>query len=74
MGDIDRNSFQPNNTKNEHGALQENDVARNEAISNREAQTKHPSSTYTDDEKWWLLTTADEERSKGTGFVLRLKQ
>ena len=31
---------------------------------------KHP---YTDDKKRWLVTTADEERSKGTGFMLRLK-
>ena len=41
---------------------------------NGEAQTKHPLSTYTDDEKRWLVTTADEERSKGTGFMLRLKR
>ena len=31
---------------------------------------KHP---YTDDKKRWLVTTADEERNKGTGFMLRLK-
>ena len=24
--------------------------------------------------KWWLVTTADEEQSKGTGFMLRLKR
>ena len=35
---------------------------------------KHPLPTYTDDEKRWLLITADEERSKGTGFMLRLKR
>ena len=31
-------------------------------------------STYTDDEKRWLLTTAEEEWSKVTGFILRLKR
>ena len=35
---------------------------------------KHPLSTYTDDEKRWLVTTADEEQSKSSGFMLGLKQ
>ena len=74
MENIDQNQFQPINTNNEHGALQGNNIARNEAIPNGEAQTKHPLSNYTDDEKRWLVTTADEERSKGTGFMLRLKR
>ena len=73
MGNIDQNQFQPINTNNEFRAVQRNNIARNEAIPNGEAQTKHPLSTYTDDEKRWLVTTADEERSKGTGFMLRLK-
>ena len=30
-------------------------------------------STYTNDEKRWLVTTADEERRKSTRFMLRLK-
>ena len=42
MGNIDQNQFQPNNINNEHGALQGNNIARNEAIPNGEAQTKHP--------------------------------
>ena len=51
MGNIDQNQFQPINTNNKHGALQGNNIARNEAIPNGEAQTKHPLSKYTDDEK-----------------------
>ena len=74
MGNKDQNQFRPINTNNEFRALQGNNIARNEAIPNGEAQTKHPLSTYTDDEKRWLVTTADEERSKGTGFMLRLKR
>ena len=74
MGNIDQNQFQPINTNNEFRALQGNNIARNEAIPNGEAQTKHPLSTYTDDGKRWLVTTADEERSKGAGFMLRLKR
>ena len=74
IGNIDQNQFQPINTNNEFRALQGNNIARNEAIPNGEAQTKHPLSTYTDDEKRWLVTTADEERSKGDGFMLRLKR
>ena len=74
IGNIDQNQFQPINTNNEFRALQGNNIARNEAIPNGEAQTKHPLSTYTDDEKRWLVTTADEERSKVAGFMLRLKR
>ena len=74
IGNIDQNQFQPINTNNEFRALQGNNIARNEAIPNGEAQTKHPLSTYTDDEKRWLVTTADEERSKDIGFMLRLKR
>ena len=74
MGKIDQNKFQSINTNNEHRALQGNNIARNEAIPNGDSQTKHPLSTYTDDEKRWLVTTADEEWSKGTGFMLRLKR
>ena len=73
-GDIDQNKFQSNNTNNEHRALKANNVARNEAIPNGETQTKRPLPTYTNDEKRWLLTTVDQERSKGTGFMLRLKR
>ena len=73
-GDIDQNKFQSNNTNNEHRALKANNVTRNEAIPNGETQTKHPLSTYTNDEKRWLLATVDQERSKVTGFMLRLKR
>ena len=68
-----QNQFQPIHTNNELRALQGNNVARNEAIPNAETQTKHSLSTYADDEKSWLETKADEERSKSTGFMLRLK-
>ena len=74
IGNIDQNQFPPINTNNEFRALLGNNIARNEAIPNGEAQTKHPLSTYTDDEKRWLVTTADEERSKDIGFMLRLKR
>ena len=74
MGKIDQNKFQSINTNNEHRALQGNNISRNEAIPNGDSQTKHPLSTYADDEKRWLVTTADEEWSKGTGFMLRLKR
>ena len=73
MENIDQNQFQPINTNNEFRALQGDNKARNEAIPNGEAQTKRPLSTYIDGEKRWLVTTADEERIKGTGFILRLK-
>ena len=63
MGNIDQNPFQPIHSNNELRALQGNNIARNEAIPNAETQTKHPLSTYADDEKRWLETTADEERS-----------
>ena len=42
MGNIDQNKFQPINNNNEHRALQENNIARNEAIPNGEVQTKDP--------------------------------
>ena len=71
MENIDQNQFQPINTNNEFRALHGNNISRNEAIANGEAQTKHLLSTYANDEKRWLVTTADEERSKGTGFMLR---
>ena len=74
VGKIDQNQFQPVNTNNEFRALQGNNIARNEASPNGEAQTKHTLPTYTDDEKRWLVTTGDEEQSKGTEFMLRLKQ
>ena len=41
---------------------------------NVEAQTKHPLPTYAGDEKRCLVTTRDEEQSKCTGFMLRLKR
>ena len=74
MGNIDQNHFQPVNTNNEHGALQGNNIARNDAIPNGQDETNHSLSTYKDVENRWLVTIADEERSKGTGFMLKLKR
>ena len=74
MGDIDQNQFQPKITNYEHRALQGNNTGRNEAFPNGEAQPRHHLSTYSEDEKRLLMKTADEERSKGTGFMLRLKR
>ena len=48
MGNIDQNQFQPVNTNNEHGALQGNNIARNEAIPNGQDETNHSLSTYKD--------------------------
>ena len=59
---IDQNKFQPINTNNEYEALQGNNIARNEAMLNGEAQIKHHLSKYTDDKKRWLGTKADEEQ------------
>ena len=74
MGDIDQNQFQPNDTNNiEQEALQGDNVATTEAVPNVEAQTRHHLSTYTDDKRW-LVRVAGEERSRGTGFMLRLKR
>ena len=48
-------------------------IARNEAIPNGEAEKDQPMSTNTDNEKRQLVTTSDEEQSKGSGFMLKLK-
>ena len=68
LRNIDQNQLQPINANNKFRTLQGNNIARNEAIPNGEAYIK------TDDEKRWLLKTADEKRNKGTRFMLRLKQ
>ena len=75
MGDIDKNQFQPYNSEQDHGALQgDNVVVRNQTVPNGEAPTTtHHLTTYTDGEKRWLIQTDDEERSKGKGFIQRLK-
>lgn len=62
-----------NFASNKHRELQRNSVARNKAVPNRKARTKHPLSTYTEDEKRWLVTTADKELNKDTVFMLILK-
>ena len=75
MENIDQNQIQPNIENNvEQGALQGNNVARNEVVPNGEAQQRHHLSTYSDDEKRWLVIAADEERSRGTGFMMSLKR
>ena len=42
MENIDQNWFQPINADNEFRALQGNNIAKNEAITNGEAQAKQP--------------------------------
>ena len=76
MGDLDYNQFQPNNeTNNTNGALQRTNVARqDQADSNEEAHRRHYLSTYTDDEKRWLVKVEEEERRRGSGFMERLKR
>ena len=49
MENIDQNQFQLINTNHKFRALQGNSIARNEAIPNANAQTKHSLSTYADD-------------------------
>ena len=68
MGNIHQNQLQPNNISNKHGILQRNNIARNEVIPNGETKTKHPLSTYKDDEKRWLVTTADKEQRQKTVY------
>ena len=70
VGDINQNYFQPSNSNNKHRVLQGNNITKSEATPYRESETKQPLSTYTGDEKRWLVTTADEDLSKGTGSVL----
>ena len=41
-------------------------------MQNVEAQTKLSFSKNTDKEKRWLVATANEETSEGTGFMLKL--
>ena len=66
MGDLDYNQFQLNNGTNTSRALQRANVARQyQAVSNEEAHERHHSSTYTDDEKRWLVKADEEERRKG---------
>ena len=60
-------------TSLEHFRLETN-IARNKAIPNSAVQIKYQLSTYTDGGKRWLVTTVDEEWSKGAGFMLRLKR
>ena len=76
MGNLDYNQFQPNNeTNNTNGALQRTNVARqDQADSNEEAHRRHYLSTYTDDEKRWLVKVEEEERRRGSGFMERLKR
>ena len=69
MGNIDQNQFQPTNNQ-----PRADHVAINQAVPNGEARTRHHLSTYTDYEKRWLAITANEERSKGTRFMIRLKR
>ena len=51
-----------NFASNKHRELQRNSVARNKAVPNRKARTKHPLSTYTEDEKRWIDIKAKLER------------
>ena len=75
MEDVEKNQFQPNNSEQDHGALQGNNIAvRNQTVPNGEAPiSTHYLTTYTDSEKRWLIQADDEERSKGKGFMQRLK-
>ena len=76
IGDIDENQFQPNNNdrENEQRALQGSNADRELSVQEGEAPQRHHLSTYTDDEKRWLVIAADEERNRGTGFMLGLKR
>ena len=75
MEDIDKNQFQPNNSEQDHEALQGNNVVvTNQTGPNGEAPiSTHHLTTYTDSEKRWLIQADDKERSKGKGFMQWLK-
>ena len=75
MGDLDNNQFRlTNQTLKDNRALQRITVAGSiSVVSNGEAQAKHHLSTYTEDEKRWLIRIEDEERQKGSEFMQRLK-
>ena len=75
MGELDNNQFRfTNQTLEDNRALQRITVTgSNPVVSNREARAKHNLSTYTEDEKRWLIRIEDEERQKGSGFMQRLK-
>ena len=75
MGDLDNNQFQlTNETLEDDRALQRITVTGSiPVVSNGEARAKHHLSTYTEDEKRWLIRIEDEERQKGSGFMQRLK-
>ena len=47
---------------------------QNQTISNGEAQRRHHLSTYSDDEKSWLVEADGEEWVRGKGFMERLKK
>ena len=73
MGDLDNNQIQLNNNIN--GALQRQIVANDRnADSHEEAPTKHHLSTYTDEEKRYLIKIDIDERRKGKGFMERMKR
>ena len=76
MEKIDQNQFYstPGNNISTR-ALQRNTVARqNQTISNGESQRRHYLSTYSDDEKRWLVEADEEERMRGKGFMERFKK
>ena len=74
MGDLDNSQFQTN-INYDQGALQGDNVATiSEVVQNGEAPKKHHFSTYSDEEKKWLVQAADEERSRGKGFMPRLQR
>ena len=46
MGNTNQIQFQPKNNNKRHSALQGNNIAKNEAIPNGEAQIIHPLPTH----------------------------
>ena len=76
MGDINQNQFQLNNndSENDQRALQRSNVDSKLSVPYGEAPQRHHLSTHTDDSNRWLVTAADEERGRGTGFMLTLKR
>ena len=70
---LDNNRFQITN-QNQRALLGDNVATNIEAVPYGEAQVKHHLSTYSDKEKKWLVEAAGEERSKGKGFMNRVKE
>ena len=75
MGDLDNYQFEPKNKANNNSRVfQRNNVVEPcSTDSNEGTRKRHHLTTYRDDEGRWLVKADEEERSRGKGFMKRLK-